>query len=106
MTIHYPDGTLRNALLLSRKNHTLRATVPGDDDVRTFIHINGASWISEGFDLVNIEFAWQSGEQPRVPKETECVCSKELASSLISVLRAGTHAPGHLPTPPCYSTVT
>jgi hypothetical protein len=94
MTIHYPNGTLLNALLLSRENHILRATVPGDDDVRTFILINGASWISEELDPVTIEFAWQRGEQARVPSETECVCSQELASSLISVLRAGTLGAG------------
>jgi hypothetical protein len=88
MTIHYSNGTLLNALLLSRENHTLRATVPGDDDVRTFILISGGSWISEELDPVNIEFEWQRGEQARVPEETECVCSQELACSLTSVLGA------------------
>ena len=89
MTIKYPDGTALNALLLSRANDTLRVTVPGDDDVRTFTLIREA-WISEKCEPVTIEFAWQRREAVAVTNETECVCSKELASRLISMLLAGT----------------
>ena len=73
---------------MSRGNDTLRATVPGDEDVRTFTLINGA-WISEECEPVHIEFAWQRREPAHVPNETECVCSKELAAHLLSALRAG-----------------
>jgi hypothetical protein len=87
MTIKYPNGTVLNALLLSRANDTLRVTVPGDDDVRTFTLIREA-WISEKSEPVTIEFAWQRREAVAVTNETECVCSKELASRLISMLLA------------------
>jgi hypothetical protein len=93
MTINYPDGTILKALLLSRDNDTLRASVPGHDDVRTFI-LNDRIWISEDGEPVNIEFAWQRREQVSVPSEAECVCSKELAFRLISGLRAATLGDG------------
>ena len=69
----------------------LRASVQGDDDARTFTLINGA-WISEECEAVRIEFAWQCRDETRVPTETECVCSKELASRLTSMLLVGTQA--------------
>ena len=87
MIIRYPDGTALNALLLSRANDTLRVTVPGDDDVRTFTLIRDA-WISEKCEPVAIEFAWHCREAVAVTNETECVCSKELASRLISIFLA------------------
>ncbi len=91
MTINYPDGTVLEAVLLSRESETLRAAVPGDDDVRTFKLIRGA-WISEKCEPVKIEFAWQRCEETRVPTETECVCSKELAARLSSLVLVGTEA--------------
>ena len=86
MTINYPDGTVLRALLLSRGNDTLRAAIPVAGDIRTFTRITGA-WISEKDEPVEIEFAWQH-EQDDVLSETECVCSKDLASCIVSVLRA------------------
>jgi hypothetical protein len=87
MTIKYPDGTVLNALPLSRASDTLRVSVPGDDDVRTFTYVRDV-WISEECQPVRIEFAWQRREVVDVPNETECVCSKELARRLISKLLA------------------
>jgi len=46
------------------------------------------AWISEKCEPVTIEFAWQCREAVAVTNETECVCSKELASRLISILLA------------------
>ena len=89
MKITYPDGTILKGMLVSRGNDTLRAAVPGDDDARTFTVVNGV-WNSEEREPVQIEFAWQRREPARVPNETECVCSKDLAARLISALRAGT----------------
>jgi len=89
MTIRYPDETVLKALLLARGNDTLRVTVRGDDDVRTFTLIKG-TWISEECEAVKIEVAWQPCEEVEVLNETECVCSKELTSRLMSMLLAGT----------------
>jgi hypothetical protein len=87
MIIKYPDGTTLNALLLSRGNDTLRVTVPGADDVRTFTLMREA-WISEAYEPVKIEFEWPRRGVAQVTNETECVCSRELASRLISLLLA------------------
>jgi hypothetical protein len=88
MTISYPNGTILHALLLARGNDTLRAIVTGDEDVRTFTRIHG-KWISDRREPVEIEFAWEARDQAQPPMETECVCSKKLASRLVSTLFAG-----------------
>jgi len=85
MTITYPNGTVLEAMLLSRGNVTLRAAFPGDDDVRTFTLISG-TWVSEECEPVKIEFAWQQCGKSDVPNEIDCVCSKTLASRLTSML--------------------
>jgi hypothetical protein len=89
MTISYPDETVLKALLLARGNDTLQVTVRGDDDVRTFTLIKG-TWISEECEPVKIEAGRHPCEGVEVPNETECVCSKELSSRLMSMLLAGT----------------
>ena len=89
MTINYPNGTTLKATLLMHGNDTLRATVPGDDDVRTFTLANG-TWISGECEPVTIEFAWHRREPAHVPNETECICPMDLAARLITALRAGT----------------
>jgi hypothetical protein len=85
MTITYPDGKVLDALLLSRSGDTLRAAVPGDDDVRTFTLVNGA-WISNECEQVKIEFAWQRSGQVEVPRESDCIYSMKLPSRFISML--------------------
>jgi hypothetical protein len=86
MTITYPDGTVVEALLLSRGDDTLRAAVPGADELRGFGLVDG-TWRSENSEPVKIEFAPQRGAKPDVPVESECICPKELAFHLISKLR-------------------
>ena len=88
MTIRYPDGTVVNALLLSRGNDTLRAVAPHDADVRTFT-LRSGSWLSENCEPVTLEFNWEHNQQSAIPEETECTCSKPLARKLISMLFAG-----------------
>ena len=90
MTITYSDGTVVEAVLLSRGNNSLCVAVPGDDHARRFTLVNNA-WISEGGDPVKIEFAWERRGQCGPPRESECVCSKELASRLVSMLLAGSN---------------
>jgi hypothetical protein len=85
MTIHYANGRVLEAILLSRGNDTLRAAVRGEGDAQIFTLISG-TWVSEKDGPVNIEFAWEDGDQASVPTEADCICSKRLASRLISRL--------------------
>jgi hypothetical protein len=89
MTINYPDGRVVEATLLSRGNDTLRAAVQGEDDAQIFNLISG-TWVSEEDGPVRIEFAWEHCDQASVP-EDDCICSKKLASRLISKLLVGSN---------------
>jgi hypothetical protein len=89
MTINYPDGRVVEAILLSRGNDTLRAAVQGEDDAQIFNLISG-TWVSEEDGPVRIEFAWEHCDQASVP-EDDCICSKKLASRLISKLLVGSN---------------
>ncbi len=91
MKITYQNQTVCDAVLVSNTKNKLRAAVPGDHDMRTF-HRAGAVWLSEESEPVTIEFAWQGpgvGAPREVPTEDDCVCSKKLASRLISMLLSG-----------------
>jgi hypothetical protein len=83
MTITYPDGRVLEALLLLRGNATLRAAVPGHDDVCVFTLVNG-KWMSERGEAVKIEFAWDRKTNADTPTEAECICSQELASRILA----------------------
>lgn len=88
MTITHSNGTVLEAILLSREENEIRATVPDCDDVLMFTRIHGA-WISEDLEPVAIGFAWQRRGTSYVPGEDECVCAKGLAAHLISTLLSG-----------------
>ena len=85
MRITYPNGRVIEALLLSRGQETLRVVVPGDDDTRTYTLAEGA-WRSDKGEPVHIELAWDGRSNSGVPAEAEFVCSKKLASRLMSLL--------------------
>src|SRR5215471_13811541 len=87
MIINYADGRVVEAILLSRGNDTLRAAVQGEDDAQVFTLISG-TWVSQEDGPVRIEFAWEHRGQANVP-EADCICSKKLASRLISKLLVG-----------------
>src|SRR5215470_5060030 len=84
MTINYANGRVVQAILLSRGNDTLRAAVQGEDDAQMFTLISG-TWVSEEDGPVRIEFAWEHRGQADV-READCVCSKRVASRLVSKL--------------------
>jgi hypothetical protein len=88
MTIKYPNGTAIEAVLLARATDVLRVAVPGHDDPRIFSLVGGA-WISESGEQVNIQFQWERHGKAEVPSENDCVCSKVLASRLISIVAGG-----------------
>ena len=88
MTITYSNGTVLEAIVLVHEEEALRVAVTGEGDVRTFRRIHGA-WISEECEPVAVEFAWQRHGAVNVLDEVDCICPKELASRLISMLLAG-----------------
>ena len=88
MTITYPNGTVRKAIVLSHEDSELRATAAGCDDVLTFTRVEGI-WISEDLQPVTIEFEWQRRMARPVPREEDFICSRELADRLISGLYEG-----------------
>jgi hypothetical protein len=88
MTITYSNGTVLEAIVLVHEEEALRVAVTGEGDVRTFRRIHG-TWISEDGEPVAAEFAWQRLGAANAPAEVDCICPKELASQLISMLLAG-----------------
>ena len=88
MTITYSDGTVLNAVLLSRGTNTLRTAVLGEDDARAFTFVSGV-WTSEDCEVVRIEFGWERCGQSELLTESECVYSEQFASRVISMLLAG-----------------
>ena len=88
MTITYPNGTVRKAIVLSHEDNELRAAAAGCDDVLTFTRVEGI-WISEDLQPVTFEFEWQRRVASPVPREEDCICPGELADRLISGLHGG-----------------
>jgi hypothetical protein len=88
MTITYPNGTVRNAIVVSHEEHELRAVVAGCDDVLVFTRIRG-NWIAEDLEPVTFEFEWERRVAPPSTSEDDCICPKELADRLTSALCDG-----------------
>jgi hypothetical protein len=88
MTIRYDNGQTFEAVLLSKKEDSMRVVLEGSDDVLELKQICGA-WISETCEPVQVEYAWmRQTPKPQVTEE-ECICSPELAAHLIELLNAG-----------------
>jgi hypothetical protein len=84
MTIKYMDGPTSEAVLLFRANHTMRVVL-GSDDATDLSHVIGALF-PENFELSQPEFAWHSRFHTAAPPVSDCVCSSELASTLVDLL--------------------
>jgi hypothetical protein len=82
VTITYRSGTVLRAILLSHKEHEIRAIAPGCDDALAFSCVRG-TWISEEIEPVTIEFEWQRPMTSPILSEDDCICSKEVAARLI-----------------------
>src|SRR5215831_15192502 len=88
MTIHYSNGYTVEGILLSREGNAMRVAIPNSDEVAVFLEIDG-TWMSDGGQPVDVEWAWKSrGEMP-VIRESDCICSPDLAARLIEMLFAG-----------------
>ena len=86
--IIYQDGTAVEAVSLSRSDTGMRVALSGCDDVMEFENWNGL-WVSENLDPVQILFELEQCKPAKVVSEAECICPKELASSLIQWLVDG-----------------
>ena len=88
MTIKYANGTKIEAVIVTRRENTIRVALQGGDDVVEFTDVNG-TWVSEDCEPVQIEFAWQRRERQIEYSEADFVCPQELAARLIHMLLAG-----------------
>ncbi|HUI53739.1 MAG TPA: hypothetical protein VLY04_02120 [Bryobacteraceae bacterium] len=89
MTLTYQDGTKVEAIILSRTDDKIRVTIPGCEDPLELTEVNG-TWVTEDCEPVRVEFAWQRKTREEILAEADCICSHELASRLIHLLRNGT----------------
>ena len=88
MKINYSDGTSVEAVLLSRRENTMRVAVEGAEDITELSNIRG-TWVSDECEPVSIQFAWQRNENKLAPSVDDFFCSHELAAKLIHLLFAG-----------------
>ena len=88
MTIKYANGTKMEAVIVTRRENTIRAAVKGGDDVVEFTDVNG-TWVSEDCEPVQIEFSWQRRERQIEYSEADFICPQELAARLIHMLLEG-----------------
>jgi hypothetical protein len=88
MTIKYANGTKIEAVIVTRRENTIRVALRGGDDVVEFTDLNG-TWVSEDCEPVQIEFAWQRRECQIEYSEDDFICPQELAARLIEMLLPG-----------------
>jgi hypothetical protein len=75
-------------MLLKLTGMTMRVAIDGYPDAVEFYETH-EGWVSELGERVKIEYMWmRDSEQPRTSVE-DCICSRELASKLISLLIDG-----------------
>jgi len=85
MTINYPNGRIIEAVILTRSEKSIRAAVPGADDVVRFANVKG-TWVTEELEPVEIRFEWQRRGKEPMAVEADCICSQELAARLVDLL--------------------
>jgi len=88
ITIRHGNGRMDRGLVLSRDGDTMRVAVKGADDAALFTCVHG-TWISEDCEPVEIRFAYFQRSSKKPVTEADCICSKELAASLIRDLFRG-----------------
>ena len=88
MLIRYEDGRNSEAVLISRTTGTMRVVLQGGADAIDLTDVNGV-WLSENCEPVQVEFAWESRPHTAAPSVSDCVCSAELASTLVDLLATG-----------------
>ncbi len=88
MTIRYVNGQILEAVLLSRTESTIRVAIRGCQDSLELNQIHGV-WVAEDCEPVEVEFSWTRYGAAQEVRESDCVCSHDLAARLIHMLYAG-----------------
>ena len=91
MIIQFASGKTMEGIALSIQNHTMRVALRGHNDAIELFQVNGC-WITEGWEAVRIHSGVEASEDRESASEAEFVCSRELASQLITLLQAGSAA--------------
>ncbi len=86
MIIQYANGKTIEGVALSRTESTMRVALRGYEDVIELVRVHG-HWISEDWEPVQLQPSWRV-RRPLPPlSEAEFVCSREVASRLVGLLR-------------------
>jgi hypothetical protein len=88
VTITYLNGTVLEAIVLSREENEIRAIAADYDEVLALTRLHG-TWISEDLEPVAVGFAWEYRPAAHSVSDSDCICSKELAAQLIQSLFCG-----------------
>ncbi len=96
MTIQYANGRKVRGVVLLRGDNEVRVAVEGVEDAVVFTRHAG-TWVSDDCEPVRLEFAWQRSLGSVEVSEADCICSKDLASRLLTLLASDSEPV--LPTP-------
>lgn len=88
MIIQYANGMTMEGVALSRTEDTMRMALRGHNDAIELFQVNGC-WITEDWQPVRIQPEPDPDNCLSSASEDEFVCSHELASRLIHLLRPG-----------------
>ena len=91
MTITYQNGIALKAIVLSQTETEIRAMPEASTDALVLTRANH-TWVTEDLEPVAIRFDWEQVGAPPVPAIEDCICSPELAATLIYMLFAGSEA--------------
>ena len=84
MTIHHANGTCAEATIVSNSDGRIRVAIEGWKDVAELAVLDGQWFLNDI--TVELTFEWERrGKQAAVALD-DCICSAELASSLIRYL--------------------
>jgi hypothetical protein len=88
MKITDSRGRVLEAAMLAQTDDIIRVVIEGANDVTELRKLN-AVWVSEDYEPVNIQFAWEKNNHISTISEADCCCPHELAASLIHLLFRG-----------------
>lgn len=87
MKITDSRGRVFEAAMLAQTDEIIRVVIEDTDDVTELRKLNDV-WVSDDYELVHIQFAWEKkGPIPTI-SEADCCCPHELAARLIRLLKA------------------
>src|SRR5690242_3632935 len=73
MWITFLDGQIREAVIFSQNNQTLRVATEQSEDLLDLTCISG-QWVTENCEPVQVEFAWDRRRPAAAITMEECIC--------------------------------